>query len=80
MGLAVEEVDVLLSHEVLSRVEWIQSIAGERSVHGVLSDLAETSLRWTEYVVRPRRHDRVAAVGLDIVEAVVALSVSDYQA
>jgi hypothetical protein len=46
----------------------------------MLPQRAEASLCWSEREVRPRRYDGVEAVGLYLIEVILAIGIGDRQA
>src|SRR5882724_1740369 len=76
-----KEIEVVLAHEVLRRVQRIdEPAARQRGAEGCfrrLTQLAEAARCGTEAVVCARRRDRVEAAGLYVIETVEAVRVSD---
>src|SRR6266705_3157478 len=80
--LAPEKVQILLAHEIFSRVERIRALARVTSGEGSLDAMtkrAEALRLRAETIVRARGHDGIEAVRLDIVEVIVAQGVGDGQ-
>src|SRR5438552_18203202 len=80
VGFTAEEVEILLPHKELSRVDRVCTIAvrrGRERSFRVHSQHAEAAIRRIEYVIRPQWRDGIEAVGFDSVEAVLAAAVGD---
>ena len=83
VGLAAQEVEIVLADEVLGGIQRIHRGTGKRAGKDRLSlcpQLAKASLGWTEAEVGPRRRHHIEAVRLDVVKAIVALRIGNSNA